>query len=166
MEVRRIRADEWRLLRDLRLRALRDAPWAFGATFEQEAALDDATWQQRVADNAAGETSVVFVAGDGVGMAGGYVPQPGRPVVRLWGMWIDPAARGRGLAEQLVEAVEGWARERGAEEYELACSEQAGAAFAAYTRMGFELMPEREPLQENGCVCTRRMRRLLTASGS
>jgi ribosomal protein S18 acetylase RimI-like enzyme len=94
-------------------------------------------------------------------MAGGYIPHPDQPVVRLWGMWIDPPARGRGLADELVAAVEAWARERGAVELELAVSERADAAFAAYTRMGFELMPEREPLQVGGTLCTRRMRRLL-----
>ena len=160
-EVRRIGPDDWRLLRDLRLRALRDAPWAFGARLLDEQALDDAAWQDRLAD----ESSVVFVAGDGVGMAGGYLPWPDRPVARLWGMWIEPTARGQGVAERLVDAVEAWAREVGAGELELACSERADAAFAAYTRMGFELMPEREPLQQGGCICTRRMRRLLTASG-
>lgn len=161
MAIRRVTASEGPQLREIRLRALRGAPWAFGATLEEESALGDDEWARRAAENAAGETSVVYVDDAWSAMAGGYVPHPERPVVRLWGMWIDPPVRGRGLAEELVDAVEAWARERGAEELELAVSDRADAAFAAYSRMGFELMPEREPLQAGGTLCTRRMRRVL-----
>jgi GNAT superfamily N-acetyltransferase len=161
MAIRRVRPGEGAALREIRLRALRDAPWAFGATLEEEAALGDFEWEERAAANAAGETTVVFVTDDWTAMAGGYVPRPDQPVVRLWGMWIAPAARGRGLAAELVDAVEAWARERDAVELELAVSDRADAAFTAYSRMGFELMPEREPLQSGGTLCTRRMRRLL-----
>ena len=45
--VRRLRPDEWRDLRALRLRALEDAPDAFGATLAEEAAEPDLTWQER-----------------------------------------------------------------------------------------------------------------------
>jgi GNAT superfamily N-acetyltransferase len=152
VNVRRTTPDDWRTLRDVRLRALQDAPWAFGSTYEQEAHLSDDEWRER-----AGRPGT-FLAGD-AGMAGGFVNGPG--LVRLWGMWIEPEARGRGLAEQLVDAVEEWARSIGATELELAVSESAPAARAAYTRMGFELMPERELLQHGGTLYTRRMRRLL-----
>ncbi|MEA2387069.1 MAG: hypothetical protein QOJ22_1243 [Thermoleophilaceae bacterium] len=152
MLVRRTDPDDWAAPREVRLRALRDAPWAFGSTLEAEAGLSDDEWRER-----AGRPGT-FLAGD-VGMAGGFVTSPG--VVRLWGMWIAPEARGRGLAEGLVDAVDAWARSIGATELELAVSERADAARAAYTRMGFELMPERELLQTGGSLYTRRMRRLL-----
>jgi RimJ/RimL family protein N-acetyltransferase len=151
MRVRRTEPGDWARLREVRLRALRDAPWAFGSTLEREAALTDEHWRERAQD-------AVFVAEDGdriVGMAGGFVNGP--RLVRVWGMWIDPAARGRGLAEQLVDAVDAWAFSIGATELELAVSERAGAAQAAYARMGFAMTDEREPLQEGGELYTRRM---------
>ena len=148
MNVRRATPDDWETLRDVRLRALRDAPLAFGSTYEREAAFDEGEWRR-----IAGEAT--FLAGD-AGMAGGFVNGPRR--VRLWGMWIDPAARGRGIAEQLVDAVDAWACSIGATELELAVSEHAGAARAAYLRMGFELMPERELLRtDRSDLYTRRM---------
>jgi GNAT superfamily N-acetyltransferase len=38
-------------------------------------------------------------------MAGGFVDGSERETVMLWGTWVDPTARGRGLGAQLVEAV-------------------------------------------------------------
>ena len=97
MEVRRLLPGELDLLRDVRLRALRDAPSAFGSSYEREAAFGAAEWAQRVA-------TAVFVAVEderALGMAGGFVDERGSTI--LWGMWVDPAARGRGLAEPLVD---------------------------------------------------------------
>lgn len=154
MPIRAADPADWEALRDVRLRALRDAPWAFGSTYEREAAFSPQQWRERT-----GATFLAEAGGRVVGMAGGFVNGPA--LVRLWGMWIEPDARGRGLAEQLVEAVDAWARSIGATELELAVSEQAPAARRAYARMGFELMPERELLQHGGELYTRRMRRLL-----
>src|SRR5919197_937326 len=112
MEVRQLRTDETDLLRDIRLRALQDTPWAFGSTYAREREHTAERW----AWFAAQEDSVIYVALDGdtgVGMAGGFVPEEG--TVMLWGMWVDASARGHGLGRTLVEAVIAWARERGAE---------------------------------------------------
>ena len=45
--VERVRAAEWRELRELRLRALADAPEAFASTLAREAAFPDDVWRQR-----------------------------------------------------------------------------------------------------------------------
>jgi GNAT superfamily N-acetyltransferase len=164
MPVRQIAAQDAEALRDMRLRSLRDAPWAFGSTLELEAAYSAVEWRERAEANAAGETTALFVAeeeGRWVGIAGGYVPFPERPIARLWGMWIEPPARGRGLAEELVEAVASWARSRGAVELELAVSDEALGAAAAYGRMGFTVTGERELLREGEELRTDRMARRL-----
>src|SRR5262245_23901545 len=49
VEIRRIRADEGLRLRALRLRALADAPQAFGSTLAREHAFVDSTWHERAA---------------------------------------------------------------------------------------------------------------------
>ena len=76
-----VRPDEWRELRDMRLRALADAPDAFGATLAEEEADPDEAWQRR-ADRPDG-TMIVAVDDTGrfvgrrVGRAG-----PGHPGLR------------------------------------------------------------------------------------
>ena len=47
--VRRVRPDEGLRLRALRLRALADAPWAFGSTFAREQAFAESVWHERTA---------------------------------------------------------------------------------------------------------------------
>ncbi|MGH2950158.1 MAG: GNAT family N-acetyltransferase, partial [Solirubrobacteraceae bacterium] len=103
MEVRRLREGEGALVRELRLRALCDAPYAFSSSLEREAAYPPEHWERLVGDP-------VFIAVEGaewLGMAGGYLPRdkPGTGV--LWGLWVAPGARRRGLARRLVEAVAG-----------------------------------------------------------
>jgi hypothetical protein len=56
--VRRLRADEHALLRDLRLRALSDAPMAFGSTLAREEAFTPDVWQTRAAAGAPGRSNV------------------------------------------------------------------------------------------------------------
>ena len=105
MRVRRVVAGEGEQLRAIRLRALRDAPEAFGSSAEREAAYAPAVWAER----AAGAETVTFVAVDGrrwIGMAAG---RPDGGTVQVLGMWVDPSARGTGAARALLDAVAGWA---------------------------------------------------------
>ena len=52
-------------------------------------------------------------------------------------MWVSPAARGRGVGDLLISAVERWAVERGAKMLRLAVMPDNGKAIALYERHGF-----------------------------
>jgi ribosomal protein S18 acetylase RimI-like enzyme len=132
MDVRPLHEGEGPRLRELRLRALADAPDAFGRSFEEDAAHDDAWWAQLAAE---GRVQVAEDGGRLAGMAGGRLCEDGS--AELWGMWVEPAARGTGVAERLVEAVAAWARERGASRVELQVAQPDGAAARLYRRLGF-----------------------------
>jgi GNAT superfamily N-acetyltransferase len=153
MEIRRLRPDETDLLRDVRLRALQDTPWAYGSTYARELAYPPERW----AWFAAQEDSVIYVAVDGdsgVGMAGGFVPEPG--TVMLWGMWVAADARRHGLGRALVEAVVGWAGERGVDTVRLRVTddERMAPAAALYRTLGFTPTGEREPLGSDPSLVT------------
>src|SRR5689334_8540695 len=45
VDVEPLRPDDWKTTRDLRLRALLDAPEAFGGTYADSAARDEASWR-------------------------------------------------------------------------------------------------------------------------
>ncbi len=141
--MRRLRADEAGALRDVRLRALRDAPEAFWSTWEHEAGLGAGEWARRAEEAAAAERAVVAVAEDGdgrlVALAGGRLDDEDPARADLWGTWVDPAWRGggRGLGAAVVGEVVAWARSRGARRLVLWVSDEVPAAAALYARLGF-----------------------------
>jgi ribosomal protein S18 acetylase RimI-like enzyme len=92
---------------------LADAPAAFGATLESWSGAGDTEdrWRQRLED-----VPLNLVAMDGylpIGQASGVGPDD-RGRAELISMWVAPAARGTGVAPELIDAVAVWARGSGA----------------------------------------------------
>jgi hypothetical protein len=71
--VRRLGAGEADLLRDLRLRALREAPMAFGSTLAREEAFEAQEWERWTAASAAGEDQATFIVEPAAGLAVGVL---------------------------------------------------------------------------------------------
>lgn len=129
--VRPLRPDEWRELRALRLRALRDAPLSFFHSYDEDAALPDEHW---VAWASRPGTYVAERDGAWVGMVVTHVVDG---EFSRGGMWIAPAARGRGLGRPLVEAALAGAREQGHDDIALWVNEDNRAALRLYESCGF-----------------------------
>ena len=98
----------------------------------------------------AGGPGAVFVGGDFDGMAGVYLEQL-QP--RLWGMWVAPSARGRGLGRALTEAVIGWARDRSFTRLRLGVTAAAPDALRLYERLGFAATGTVAPLPSDRSLC-------------
>jgi GNAT superfamily N-acetyltransferase len=136
-------------LRGLRLRALADAPLAFGSTLASEETFADGVWQERAARGATGEDLVTYVAEEGqrwIGVATGISRDPEGPRLELVGMFVEPAARGRGVGAALVESVCAWARVRGTARLYLWVTSTNQAALALYRRCGFRATGRSQPL--------------------
>ncbi|MEM1413499.1 MAG: GNAT family N-acetyltransferase [Myxococcota bacterium] len=140
MQTRRVAADDWRLLKELRLASLADAPAAFLSTHADEVAFEDARWRERAEANAAGTRLAGFLAvpdgGAAVGLVVG-VDQAERDEVSLNALWVAPHARGRGAGRALVEAVVRWARARGRAAVTLCVLEGNEGAARLYRAVGF-----------------------------
>jgi ribosomal protein S18 acetylase RimI-like enzyme len=96
-EVRRLRPDDWETFREIRLRALADAPDAFGSTLERELAFTEDDWRERL-------TGPVVVVEDPRAVAvGGIFLNDDVP--QVWGMWTDPGHRGRGHARRILDEI-------------------------------------------------------------
>jgi predicted GNAT family acetyltransferase len=135
---------DWAELRDIRLRALADAPDAFSVVLAEAEAYDDDHWRDRLATT--NPTYVVREAGSTVAMAGGFAPSDSR-VAYVWGMWTAPEARGRGHSSALLDRVVTWARAVGRTPH-LHVTEGNDAARRLYVRRGFEPTGTWEPLRE------------------
>jgi len=95
--LRALAPDDWETFRDIRLRSLADSPDAFGSTWERERAFTEAEWRRRLG-------VPVYVVEDPRPVAiGGTFDQEGVP--HVWGMWTDPAHRGRGHAWRILDAL-------------------------------------------------------------
>jgi GNAT superfamily N-acetyltransferase len=131
--------------RDLRLEALRLHPEAFGADYETCRAWPDSEWEKRVERGAGAASSITFVAEapddalagmTGVFRGDGSKAQHGG---LIWGVYVREAWRGRGVADALLGACLGWAREHGLRWVKLAAVTTNAPAIRLYARHGFSV---------------------------
>jgi ribosomal protein S18 acetylase RimI-like enzyme len=157
--VREITADDWELMRDVRLAALAEAPSAFGSTYAREADFTEERWRDRIS-----ERSVTFFAHEETadaapaGLAGVYVEDGAAELVS---MWVRPSARGLGVGEALVEAAAAWAKTRDFRSLSLWVTESNAPAVRLYERLGFTPTGERQPLPSDPALAEIRMSREL-----
>jgi GNAT superfamily N-acetyltransferase len=150
VSVRTVGADEAASLRELRLRALADAPTVFASTLAAESALDDDHWRQLVEEAIAGERGTIAVAVHAerwVGMAGGYWFDRDRGIAQLWGLFVEPSARGGGTGAALVGAVRDWSATQGATFVRLGIIEPADELRRLYVRLGFVALDDPAPMR-------------------
>jgi GNAT superfamily N-acetyltransferase len=130
---------DWREWRPIRLEALADTPIGFGELHADAAALTDADWEERWARPGLRVLAYDHTTPVGpVGMAGGFRREDGVPV--LFGVYVRPAARGRGVLEALVDEVAAWCAP---DPLVLDVHEDNAPAHAAYLRLGFVETGER-----------------------
>ena len=127
---------------------LREEAAYFSTRYDDAVREPEAVWQTWTAEAAEGGDKVLFVAEDGgapLGVVGAF-RRLDPAEVQLVSLWVDPAARGRGVARSLIHAVAGWARDRGAADVVLFVQEANAPGRALYLRAGFRPTGAREPV--------------------
>jgi len=155
--VRPVRAHEWREARALRLAALSDdmAPVAFLTSYDEAVARPDGSWREQTeaasvdAGEEAGARQFVAISEDGTWVgtavalveeigqrdyAGSVVDRRGGAVV---GVYLRPEHRGRGVMEDVLDAVVGWLRARGLPRARLDVHADNARARRLYEKAGF-----------------------------
>jgi GNAT superfamily N-acetyltransferase len=98
------------LFKAVRLRALQDAPHAFGSTYAKEFQFTDSDWIKRV-ERWNGESGAGFLAMDedaACGIAGSFLDENDKTRAHLISMWTAPIHRQRGIGRLLVNDVLNW----------------------------------------------------------
>ncbi len=145
----------------VRLRALQDAPYAFSATYAQEAQLTDAEWIART-DRWNGETGIGFLAmhdGNACGIAGVFLDPEQATAAKLVSMWTAPAYRQKGVGRLLVDEVVAWVARRGAKSLRLMVTSNNESAILFYQRLGFTPTGRTEPYPNDPAVIEYEMSR-------
>lgn len=146
---------QWAAVRRIRLRALEDAPGAFGSTLTREEGLTEQEWRDRVKH---AQWFLAWQEDRPVGVACGLAWE-GRPEERhVVSMWVAPELRGTGLATRLVRAVARWARGEGASYLSLWVADPNRRAQRFYARLGFSPTGDRQPLPSAPEIGEQRMR--------
>jgi predicted GNAT family acetyltransferase len=133
-ELRLLAPDDWEDFREIRMKALADSPDAFGSTLEREQGFTEADWRRRL-------TGPVYVIDEPRPVSvGGIFDNAGSP--HVWGMWTDPAHRGRGHARRILDALIPPGTRA-----QLDVNVSNGAARAVYEGYGFVGTGQLEPLR-------------------
>lgn len=136
MKIKILTVGDYLAWKQLRLEALNTAPEAFGASFEEESALPDGHFKQVLAD---GIVFCAFIENQLVGCVGfnhlNRLKTKHKAIV--WGMYTDPAYRGRGVARALLDALIIHAKTC-VSQLQLTCTASNVEAYAFYKKFGFK----------------------------
>jgi GNAT superfamily N-acetyltransferase len=149
VEIRQARATDRELLRELRLRALADAPDAFASTLDKEVAFPQEVWRQWAEGGPTSANLLARRGGAGVGMAAIFADPSAPRRVHLVAMWVDPVTVVVVSPGALIDHAVRWADERQACEVVLRVADHNRAAWTPYERVGFRPTGERQPLPSN-----------------
>jgi len=135
-------ASRWKENRELRLRALTENPTAFGSAYEEDAAMADQKWIDRLSQE--GKSSyMVFAEHDNalVGMVGALIGQGVKRehTATVVAMYVDPAVRGQGVGKKLLCALlDKLSADPRIVQVNLTVNTDASAAIALYESLGFK----------------------------
>jgi len=136
----------WREARQLRLEALLAEPAAFASSYEEELAFPDDVWIARSKSAHERDGNVTFFAeieGELVGMAGaGWSAKAKlRHVAGVYGVFVSPEMRDKGVAQHLMRRLLAELRSMAQiEKVSLMVNTEALAAIRLYEKLGFAIV--------------------------
>jgi ribosomal protein S18 acetylase RimI-like enzyme len=158
VDLRVLSLDDWGLWRALRLRALADAPHAFGSTLAEWSGENDTEdrWRNRL--STVPLNLVASIHNDPVGMASATSPNEG--AIEVISIWVAPEARRSGVGSVLIDAISASAIQQHVSQLTLDVRESNVSAIKFYERLGFVDVGV-SPNSDRGAI-ERQMLRLLS----
>jgi ribosomal protein S18 acetylase RimI-like enzyme len=139
LQLQTLKPEDWRLFREVRLEALREAPYAFSATLSDWQGPADAEerWRNRLSN--VRFNVIASLNGTPAGMISATAIDDQR--IELLSTWVAPWARGQGIADALVNEVRRWANDQGCVYVVLGVYPSNSHAIRLYERSGFVVEP-------------------------
>jgi len=110
ISIRQLTESDWLVLSRIRLKALQTDPSVFGSNYEAESKLTESAWRKWFDT----DKTAIFMIFDGqtpVGMTSisVYRDDPTNRTAIMWGSWLEPHMRGKGLSEMMYGSRINWA---------------------------------------------------------
>ena len=141
--IKQLVPDEWPVLRDMRLAALRESPHSFLSTYEKEEAFDEPKWR---AEFGRGDWTVSLQDDEPAGIVG-CTREVGAPAYEryLEYIWVAPRWRNTGVARHMLTVVLDRLRASGVRTAYLWVLDGNDAAVRLYKGVGFISSNHRQP---------------------
>lgn len=142
--VARLTESDWQVFASVRLRALTDSLGENDPQYQHESTFTAAQWRRRLRDHA---QFAALIGNRPVGLIGAQLENA--ETVYLYSLWLDPTARGHGLARPLVAAAVDFARDRRARTVTLRVAADNAVARGVYESLGFTVTSAETRGQQN-----------------
>ena len=112
ISIRQLLEKDWREFSRIRLKALKTDPLVFGSNYEKESQFTEADWKSRLQKSVDSAIFMLFAGETPIGITGVSVfneDATGKTAI-LWGSWLEPRFRAKGLSNLMYEARLEWAR--------------------------------------------------------
>jgi RimJ/RimL family protein N-acetyltransferase len=151
--IRRLQRGEIDLFKQLRLKALQDAPYAFPATYEAALQRSAESWREQAERTTQGSnraTFIVFSDDLPIGMTALYRYEDKVDVGELLQVWVHPEYRGTRVAWDLMDEIFKWAGENNFSRIIAGVTKGNPRALKFYLKYGFSIINEPSPSDSGG----------------
>jgi RimJ/RimL family protein N-acetyltransferase len=141
MQIRVLLAGDAAAFQELRLKALRECPTAFSSSYEEEADISLSRVGERLQPTPARAVFGAFEHDELIGTAGLQQERPRKLAHKayIWGVYVAPMFRQRGVGRRLLEAALAHAAGLpGLRQVNLGANASNSASIALYNSVGFE----------------------------
>jgi ribosomal protein S18 acetylase RimI-like enzyme len=107
VEIVNLQPSQWEQYKNLRLKALKEEPQAFGSSYEENVNEPGEKWERRLEKALRGEGQWLVFAKRGdelIGMAGAFAKEE-KGIVQVSAMYVVREVRGQGISTKLMEEL-------------------------------------------------------------
>jgi len=144
IQIQQLKPSQWKILKEIRLKALKDTPDAFGSTIEKEIIYTEADWKQKLSRQDC--KTIIAYSEDSIPV-GIAVGAPYGDDAGLFAMWVDSKQRGKGIGSLLIDTIITWAEEKQSNAIRLDVTDHNHAAITLYQAKGFVKTGQKGTLQ-------------------
>ena len=152
LRIERIAASQGPLLKELRCRALEDAPYAFSGTLEEAKKRSEESWAAWAENCSNNPTAIMFIAyynDNPCGMMGCRLVGEKNELAELLAVWVAPEYRRLKVGQALLGVVKQWATESHAQVLHIWVAEQNASAISFYQAAGCVVTDQRQPFKSD-----------------